>query len=100
MKDQQATAANATQVVDELSLVELSRCCGCSVEWVIDLVDEGVVVPAGRQPIEWRFDEAAIARTHAAWRLTRDLSVNIAGAALALELLDEIRELRRRATPS
>jgi hypothetical protein len=32
----------------------------------------------------------------AAWRLASDLSVNVAGVALALELLDEIRALRRQ----
>jgi chaperone modulatory protein CbpM len=92
--------AGATPV-PELSLLELSRCCSCSTEWVIELVEEGVIEPLGAvsvtaPPDAWRFDETAAARAAAAQRLVRDLSINVAGVALALELLDEIRALRRR----
>jgi chaperone modulatory protein CbpM len=85
----------------ELSLLEFSRCCGCSTEWLIELVDEGVIEPIGgalpaAPPAAWRFDDAAVVRAAAAQRLVRDLSINVAGAALALDLLDEIRALRRR----
>ena len=89
-------AFGAASVIRDLSLQELSRCCGCSVEWVLELVDEGVLEPSGQQPIDWRFDDSSIHRTGAAWRLARDLSVNAAGVALALDLLDEIHRLRRR----
>jgi chaperone modulatory protein CbpM len=85
--------------VQDLSLPELARCCSCSTEWVIELVGEGVVEPMpapGEGPAQWRFDEAAVVRVAAAWRLASDLSVNVAGVALALELLDEIRALRRQ----
>ena len=33
-----------------------------------------------------------------AWRLQRDLGVNLAGAALALQLLDEVQTLRAQIT--
>jgi chaperone modulatory protein CbpM len=85
----------------ELSLLELSHCCSSSADWVIELVEEGVIEPVGAAsvaapPEAWRFDEAAVARAAAARRLVRDLSINVAGVALALDLLDEIRALRRR----
>ncbi len=38
-------------------------------------------------------------RVRCAMRLTRDLGVNYAGAALALDLLDELDLLRARLTP-
>lgn len=80
----------------ELSLAELCRTCRLPAERVIDLVDEGVIEPAGRDPGHWRFHGATVYRVQSVLRLQRDLGVNVAGAALALDLLDEIRELRMR----
>ena len=86
-----------TAAMQEMSAPELARCCRCSLEWVVELVGEGVIEPAeGSEPGQWRFDETAVARTAAAARLASDLAVNVAGVALALDLLDEIRALRRQ----
>lgn len=83
--------------MQDMSAPELARCCRCSVEWVAELVGEGVIEPAeGSEPEQWRFDENAVARAAAAARLASDLAVNVAGVALALDLLDEIRTLRRQ----
>lgn len=88
-------AGRAVPLGSELSLADLSRCCSCSAEWVIELVGEGVIEPVGgATPAAWVFDETAAPRAAAAWRLARDLSINAPGAALALQLLDEIRALR------
>jgi chaperone modulatory protein CbpM len=90
-------AGSALPLGPELSVDDLSRCCSCSVEWVIELVGEGVIEPVGGEsPAAWTFDEAAAPRAAAAWRLARDLSLNAPGAALALDLLEEIRALRRQ----
>jgi chaperone modulatory protein CbpM len=59
-------------------------------------VDEGVVEPLGRNPACWRFRGISIRRVRCALRLERDLGVNVAGAALALDLLDEIEVMRSR----
>lgn len=80
----------------EFSLGELCRCCGVSAETVIEMVDEGLLDPLGYGPEDWRFRGPALRRAQAALRLTHDLRVNYAGAALALELLDELEDLRRR----
>lgn len=79
-----------------LSLRELCRLCGVNAERIMDMVDEGVVEPRGVNPQDWRFGGKAIVRVQVALRLQRDLRVNLAGAALALDLLDEIAALRRR----
>lgn len=44
----------------------------------------------------WRFTGTHLRRATVAIRLQRDLGVNLAGAALALELLDEVAMLRAR----
>ncbi len=85
-------------VLDEttvLSLHEMCHACGVSAELVIEMVEEGVLDPEGSAPQEWRFRGQAVKRLQMALRLTRDLRVNLPGAALALDLLDEIDELRR-----
>jgi chaperone modulatory protein CbpM len=84
----------------ELTLDELGRACHCSRTWIVRLVDEGVLQPsAGHAAADWRFDSPALARAHRAARLARDLKVNLAGVALALELLDRIEALERQRMP-
>ena len=77
-------------------LRDLCAACGVSAEYVAELVAEGVVEPRGRAPGEWRFGGRALLRVHQARRLQEDLGVNLPGVALALELLDELEDLRRR----
>ena len=45
---------------------------------------------------EWRFTGDALRRARLALRLERELEINLAGVALALELMEEIEQLRRR----
>ena len=42
-----------------------------------------------------RFDALKLARVHSAARLQQDLGVNVPGVVLALELLDELQQLRQ-----
>ena len=44
---------------------------------------------------EWRFTGDALRRARLALRLERDLELNLAGVALAIELIEEISQLRR-----
>lgn len=80
----------------ELSLAEFSRVCHLSAEQVIDFVEQGMIEPLGRNPAQWRFEGVCVKRVHFAQRLKRDLGVNPAGAALALDLLEEVEQLRRQ----
>lgn len=80
----------------ELTLSDLCVACAVQTERIIELVDEGVLKPAGREPGHWRFGGASLRRAGVALRLQRDLEINLAGVALALELLDEIETLRAR----
>lgn len=80
----------------ELSLSELSHACATSTEWLIELVDEGVLEPAGRKPAHWRFSGTSLKRARTARRLHEDLRINTAGVALALELIEEIEVMRER----
>ena len=86
-----ATAAPVT----ELTLLEVSRCCAVQTEFVVEMIEEGALAPlVGTAPETWRFTSAQTRHITVAARLQRDLGVNLAGAALALQLLDELETLR------
>ena len=79
------------------TLGDLCRVFDVHADYVIELVEVGVVEPeAGRMPSEWRFRGHAILRMRRALRLREDLSVEPAGAALALDLIEEVQALRAR----
>ncbi len=78
----------------ELTLADISRTCAVHEEYIIELVNEGVLAPVGREPVSWRFSGAHMHRATVSQRLQRDLGINLAGVALALQLLDEINALR------
>ena len=87
------------EILDEgmaLTLAELCRACDLHAEQVTELVEYGVVEPLGRERGQWRFEAVSIRRVRRARRLQRDLGVNIAGVALALDLLEEMEALRAR----
>ena len=86
-------------VVEEevrLTLVELCQACLVPEQEVRAWVVEGVLEPSGERPEDWRFAGPSLWRARTALRLSRDLEVNLAGIALALNLLDEINALRSR----
>ncbi|HHM05120.1 MAG TPA: MerR family transcriptional regulator [Gammaproteobacteria bacterium] len=79
----------------ELTLGQLSRACAVNAEWLLTLVEEGILEPLTGTP-PWRFSGTSLRRVRTVRRLQEDLGVNLAGAALALELLEEIDALHAR----
>ena len=80
----------------EMTLVELCQACSVHEDDVRVWVSEGMLHPSAEPGQPMRFRGAALRRARVAVRLTRDLEVNTAGVALALDLLEEIAELRAR----
>lgn len=79
---------------DNLTLEQLCQACGVHTDWVISLVEESIIEPQGNEIQRWRFSGACLVRVRSALRLQRDLGVNLAGIALALDLLEELENLR------
>ena len=79
----------------EFSLTEVCAACRVSEELVIEIVAEGIVEPLGGDRAQWRFSGVALTRVQRVLRLQHDFGVNLAGAALALDLLEELERLRR-----
>lgn len=77
-------------------IAETCTFCRVDHDLVFEMIDEGVLTPEGTSPDTWRFNAVAIKRIQVTLRLQNDLRVNLAGAALALDLLEELEELRSR----
>ena len=76
-----------------LTLVELSRACNVHAEWVLELVDEGIIDPLRKENIHYHFSAACLKQALAVKHLQQDLGINLAGAALVLDLKQEIDKL-------
>ena len=77
------------------SLGELCGLCGVPADYILEMIDEGLLEPEGRTPAEYCFRGPAVWRVQTAIRLQRDLRINLPGCALVLDLLEEVAELRR-----
>ncbi|MBI4693021.1 MAG: molecular chaperone [Gammaproteobacteria bacterium] len=87
------------EIVDDTGrygLREFCELCAVTAESVRELVEAGVLLPAGRHPHEWQFNLHAIVRLRRARRLQRDFALNLDGLALSLDLLDELEATRER----
>lgn len=73
---------------------EICTLCRVDDRLVYEMVNEGVLTPEGYSPETWRFNAVAVKRIQVTLRLQSDLRVNLPGAALALDLLEELEELR------
>jgi chaperone modulatory protein CbpM len=76
------------------TLPDLCRACGLDSTQIIELVAQGVLEPAGVGPVEWIFGGPSLHTALAAQRLMRDLDLDAAGVAMALDLIREITALR------
>jgi len=81
-----------------LTLAELSRGCALPAEQILSMVEYGIIEPLEpyRNCTQWQFSVSCVTRLQTATRLQRDLEINLAGAALALDLLDEVKDLRQK----
>ncbi len=79
-----------------LTLRQLCDACAVRAEYIIELVDVGFIEPSGVERSHWCFNGVTIRRVQKAKRLQHDLGINLAGVALAIELIDEIESLRAR----
>ena len=81
---------------DPLAAHELAHACGAELEWVVQLVEVGIVEAddTDRPPQEWRFQSAALQCALEARRLERDFGVGLDAAALIIDLEREVRRLK------
>ncbi|KTC94370.1 chaperone modulator CbpM [Legionella erythra] len=78
-----------------LSLREVTCSFGVDAHVILEIMDEGIISSQKNEQNEFYFGSDDIRRIRTVLQLHRDLGVNFAGAALALELMHEIEQLKR-----
>lgn len=96
-RDHVLTVVVSDEDGSSFTLREICERGECHAEFVIKLVDYGIISPREEVPEarQWQFDIAALGRLRKALRLQRDLKMNLPGLAMSLELMDEVEEMRR-----
>ena len=84
----------SSPLIVQLDMAEFCEATELSDVYVIEIVEHGILEPQGAQPREWRFTDYELALAKRAAKLRRDLDLEWEGVALALDLLEEVRELR------
>ena len=92
-----------TMLVDldaPVTTYELARFCEQQTDWVVMLVEQGVLSAArGLEPGQWVFGSPAVTRARQVAKLQRDFEVILDAAALLVDLIEEVRQLRARLLP-
>jgi chaperone modulatory protein CbpM len=89
-------AGNLVTDAPDITIDELCEACRLSVDQVGVFVEEGIVEPEGTERSSWRFSYSSVITVNRAKRLESALGLNPAGVALALDLLEQIENLKRR----
>jgi len=87
------------ELVDDSAPYVLQDVCqmfAVHADLVIKMVEVGILSPSGQDPSRWHFSTHACIRLQKAQRMQRDLGVNLAGVAVALDLLDDLEAMRKR----
>ena len=77
--------------------LDMERFCeeaGIPATYGIEIVEHGIIEPQGRTPDVWRFDDYELAIAQRAAKLHNDLEMEWEGVALALDLIEEVQQLR------
>ena len=90
-----ATTATAISTSAPLTIDELAHLCGTQPEWVIRIVETGILQPTGQnEPAAWRFVSSDIHRALEARELERMLDTNLDAVAMLMDLSHELRRLK------
>lgn len=77
-----------------LDVETLARACCVDIDTIAAWVAEGILDATGTDPARWQFETPMLARGLRVARLQRDLGLDPAAAAICVELLDRIEQLR------
>ena len=80
----------------ELTLTELCELSGLSESELRILVDFGAIAPADPDAREWTFSADRLVVARSASRLRKDFDLDAQGLALAVALLERVRDLEEQ----
>jgi chaperone modulatory protein CbpM len=78
----------------QYSFDQFCKLCRIKPDILVLLVEEGIIVAEGAERDSWTFSFAMVKRLKRAYRLQRDLELNLPGVALSVDLLEEIDQLK------
>lgn len=84
----------SSPLIVQLDMAEFCEATDLSDVYVIEIVEHGILEPQGAQPKDWRFNDYELVLAKRAAKLRRDLELEWEGVALALDLLEEVQQLR------
>jgi chaperone modulatory protein CbpM len=84
----------SSPLIVQLDMAEFCEAADLSDVYVIEIVEHGILEPQGKQPEDWRFNDYELALAKRAAKLRHDLELEWEGVALALDLLEEVQQLR------
>ncbi|MDO5090080.1 MAG: chaperone modulator CbpM [Cardiobacteriaceae bacterium] len=81
-----------------LTFQQIVHACGNDRGWVIRILEENII-ELDAAPEDMQYSEQHLARLRRAHRIHRDFDASAPATALILDLLDELRTLRKTAQP-
>ena len=76
---------------NDLTLEQICETCRTDSKLIVEMVEEGIVEPEGEEISSWRFSYSCVETVRIVVRMQKDLRVNLPGAALALQLLKQMK---------
>ena len=85
-----------SEIMDDhqFDLSHFAEACGQSPEWVIQLMEHGIL-PNRSRNTSYHFIGEDVTRAQRAYRLQRDFDASFSAVAMMLDLIDEVQQLRR-----
>ncbi|MGO4000680.1 MULTISPECIES: chaperone modulator CbpM [Pseudomonas] len=84
----------SSPLIVQLDMAQFCEATDLPAVYVIEIVEHGILEPQGAQPQDWRFNDYELLLAKRAAKLRRDLELEWEGVALALDLLEEVQQLR------
>ncbi len=78
----------------ELSLDEFIQASDLPSDTLLRMIEAGILDPQGETAVNWRFEAQMVFTARRAVRLHQELEIDWPGIALALDLLQELQQLR------
>lgn len=94
MKENNLFLGVIVEETTSISFVEVCHKYRINQDLLLEMIDYGLLSAQINQDNQASIDQKSLQRMETAFRLHRDLEINLAGVALALDLLDEMKDLR------
>ena len=80
-----------------LSLADICLALNLPAEAMMEMIEYGIVeAKSGQDAKNWKFSARTLRQTRIAVHLQRDFHINLEGLGLAMNLLEEVEQLRHR----